>query len=575
MLGTLSSILQSNWSAPSETILFARIDLTDDIPSTSAGMHHMLIDACSIACASSDDCEDDGSTQISATLRYAMCDAASPRQCAGNHMNQLVVIYTTYAVLWVLAGIVWAGHTYRSRAPVFKLHVIMSLTLATKVIATGTASLAFLVSRMDATLAYLRLAEIMQLGVTCLMMLVVFGLSDGCDIVGVHDRGFLLAILYFGYSLVESADSWNPILSAVMVLCILFMITTLSTKRLNELHTYAYALQQAGLNPDASPLGTKVRLLRAARLYSVLYFLETYCVTLDYWICDALSGDCAGKSYGWHRGVTIALTLVWTWLVGLWLRHIRRGPRLWIHLPLTLLAVLKVAHNAVVCSMFDPAHLVDELIARGRGRVADALQRGFLWLLLAVVFTIADGFGTLWLNVRGMQSLASKRQRVLFSAWLALDDAGIDPTTTAIDTKRRVLHRFVRVCAIYFATKFVLDVVFLCVCGSHSWLVDATHEALLLGLCVAVGLTFQCREFHYQSPSLLRLLLLPLPRGNEYRQASETPAALPSVPKLFAVFSHPDGTTAFGEQIDQPPPSTESLDTRQPSIPTRRADTAP
>ncbi|RHY59427.1 hypothetical protein DYB38_011182 [Aphanomyces astaci] len=298
-------------------------------------------------------------------------------------------------------------------------------------------------------------------------------------------------------------------------------------------------------------------------------------VTLDYWICDAVSGDCAGKSYGWHRGVTIALTLVWTWLVGLWLRHIRRGPRLWIHLPLTLLAVLKVAHNAVVCSMFDPAHLVDELIARGRGRVADALQRGFLWLLLAVVFTIADGFGTLWLNVRGMQSLASKRQRVLFSAWLALDDAGIDPTTTAIDTKRRVLHRFVRVCAIYFATKFVLDVVFLCVCGSHSWLVDATHEALLLGLCVAVGLTFQCREFHYQSPSLLRLLLVPLPRGNEYRQATETPAALPSVPKLFAVFSHPDGTTAFGEQIDQPPPSTESLDTRQPSIPTRRDDTAP
>ncbi|RHY14097.1 hypothetical protein DYB25_001246 [Aphanomyces astaci] len=186
MLGTLSSILQSNWSAPSETILFARIDLTDDIPSTSAGMHHMLIDACSIACASSDDCEDDGSTQVSATLRYAMCDAASPRQCAGNHMNQLVVIYTT----------------------------------------------------------------------------------------------FLLAILYFGYSLVESADSWNPILSAVMVLCILFMITTLSTKRLNELHTYAYALQQAGLNPDASPLGTKVRLLRAARLYSVLYFLETYCVKI-------------------------------------------------------------------------------------------------------------------------------------------------------------------------------------------------------------------------------------------------------------------------------------------------------
>ncbi|ETV87503.1 hypothetical protein H257_01049 [Aphanomyces astaci] len=124
-------------------------------------------------------------------------------------------------------------------------------------------------------------------------------------------------------------------------------------------------------------------------------------VTLDYWICDAVSGDCAGKSYGWHRGVTIALTLVWTWLVGLWLRHIRRGPRLWIHLPLTLLAVLKVAHNAVVCSMFDPAHLVDELIARGRGRVADALQRAVLWLLLAVVFTIADGFGTLWLNVRG------------------------------------------------------------------------------------------------------------------------------------------------------------------------------
>ncbi|KAF0704122.1 hypothetical protein AaE_015100 [Aphanomyces astaci] len=284
MLGTLSSILQSNWSAPSETILFARIDLTDDIPSTSAGMHHMLIDACSIACASSDDCEDDGSTQISATLRYAMCDAASPRQCAGNHMNQLVVIYTTYAVLWVLAGIVWAGHTYRSRAPVFKLHVIMSLTLATKVIATGTASLAFLVSRMDATLAYLRLAEIMQLGVTCLMMLVVFGLSDGCDIVGVHDRGFLLAILYFGYSLVESADSWNPILSAVMVLCILFMITTLSTKRLNELHTYAYALQQAGLNPDASPLGTKVRLLRAARLFSVLYFLETYCIKIVFFL---------------------------------------------------------------------------------------------------------------------------------------------------------------------------------------------------------------------------------------------------------------------------------------------------
>ncbi|ETW10010.1 hypothetical protein, variant [Aphanomyces invadans] len=270
----------------------ATVSMDNQIPTLADGMHHFFVDACSTTCSSPNGCLNDKSLppiRVTATMLYAMCDGQSPRTCSGGRMNHLLAIYMSYMVVWIVVGIVWTIHVFRSCAPIFKLHVTMSLALVTKVVAMTTTSAVLLVSPMNDILAHLNMAVTMQFAASCLMMVTVFGLADGCEIVGTHGRRFTLAILYIGYSFVETAEPWNPILSAVMVACALLTITKLSTTRLRELRGYAYVMQLTGRSPDASPLGTKVHLLRATRTYSILYFLETYCVKIIFFLLNRSS----------------------------------------------------------------------------------------------------------------------------------------------------------------------------------------------------------------------------------------------------------------------------------------------
>ncbi|CAK4078684.1 unnamed protein product [Aphanomyces euteiches] len=254
----------------------AQIDL--DARVIESGMQHFLLDVCQVACAS-DDCINDLSTiRVAATLLFAMCDAGSPRRCTGVNVFALGDVCAAFGLAWVAAAVAWATHLRRRTGPIYKLQAFMTLTLVAKVAQALSMLASFHVAAIDVALSCLHLAASLALGVGCLMMIVLFGLADGCGIVGRHDRGYMLAILYFGYPLIENANNWNPILSAIMVVCVLFMLTKLTGRRLGELHEYAYSIQRAGVNPDATAVGTKVRFFRAIRMYSFLFFLETYFV---------------------------------------------------------------------------------------------------------------------------------------------------------------------------------------------------------------------------------------------------------------------------------------------------------
>ncbi|ETW10008.1 hypothetical protein H310_00415 [Aphanomyces invadans] len=321
-------------------------------------------------------------------------------------------------------------------------------------------------------------------------------------------------------------------------------------------------------------------------------------VTVDYCICDVSTGDCAGNNYSLYRTVYVIHALLWAGLGWLWLGNLRHGPRQFIHVPLTTFLVLKMVHTAVVCVAVDPSFVADELVAPRVGRIADYLKQTVEWVHLMVVFALADGFGTLWLNIRGclfslpfsgfpigdandgswnpflavvavsaillvMQSLASRRHRVLFAAWMVFYDVGIDPTTTPIETKRRLLLRFVRISALYFAAKFVLELVFYCEWDSHVWMLDAVHETLLIVQAVAVGTMFRCREFRYDAVSRTPF---PLPRAHVPEDIAVAPVATEA--SKFVVFSHPDGTTAYGQQLQprqQAPLSAKDNEVAEPS----------
>ncbi|KAH9091733.1 hypothetical protein Ae201684P_011277 [Aphanomyces euteiches] len=266
----------------------AQIDL--DARVIESGMQHFLLDVCQVACAS-DDCINDLSTiRVAATLLFAMCDAGSPRRCTGVNVFALGDVCAAFGLAWVAAAVAWATHLRRRTGPIYKLQAFMTLTLVAKVAQALSMLASFHVAAIDVALSCLHLAASLALGVGCLMMIVLFGLADGCGIVGRHDRGYMLAILYFGYPLIENANNWNPILSAIMVVCVLFMLTKLTGRRLGELHEYAYSIQRAGVNPDATAVGTKVRFFRAIRMYSFLFFLETYFVRVIFFCIPDSSG---------------------------------------------------------------------------------------------------------------------------------------------------------------------------------------------------------------------------------------------------------------------------------------------
>ncbi|KAF0686058.1 Aste57867_22120 [Aphanomyces stellatus] len=252
---------------------------------SGGGARYFLLDTCPLVCPmASPTCAHVSSLRVVASVLYAMCDNATPRHCTGESATPLSHLYSAYAAVWAVAATAWIAHVYRSGACIFKFHVLMSLALVGQVSKTWTMWLAFHTTQVDSTLNYVRLAATMQLGVGCVTMLVIFGVADGCCIIGTHERGFLLAVLYFGYPLIETSATWNPILSAVMVACVLFMITTLAGRRLQQLHADAYWMHQVGFNPDTSPIGTKARLLRTIRAYAVVYVLEVFVVKLIFWL---------------------------------------------------------------------------------------------------------------------------------------------------------------------------------------------------------------------------------------------------------------------------------------------------